>query len=200
MSTFSSSLLESTFRATAELFIVINIIAGIPLILSFKDRKAVIKPMLTTIASLVIMILFFFFGESMLKLVNIHKASFLSAGSIILFSLSVDLVFNVSFFNNDLTDAKSVAIIPIAFPTIAGMGTLTTIARLKDRYELVPLLLGMFINTVFIYFVLRYIERIDVFLGKKGKEVTKTIMGVLLMSIALQTFKTSFFNLESQPW
>lgn len=192
--------LDQVISVTLRIALVLNIPACVPMILALKGRGAVIRPGLSTATALAIMLIFLFAGEPVLARLDIHRDAFLCAGAVVLMGLALELTFNIQLFHTDLSDASSAAIIPIAFPIMTGMGTLTTIAGLQQQFHLAPLLLGILFNTCTIYGGLYYLEGLHRALGKKGNQVIKMVVGVLLIAVSLQMLKVHFLGLESKPW
>jgi multiple antibiotic resistance protein len=147
----------------------------------------VIRSVQATLASGALMILFLFVGKEFLKLLGLDVKSFAVAGSIVIFILGLEMILGLEFFKPD-QNAKSGSVVPIAFPLIAGSGTLTTIMSLKANYEDVNILIGILINCIVIYLVLKSLKWIERALGPNGLAVIRKFFGVILLAIAVKIF------------
>lgn len=170
------------------LFAVIDMLGSIPVLVSLKGKfGGTIKSMQATLVSMGLMVLFLFLGQEFLKLLGLDVKSFAVAGSIVIFILGLEMVLGVEFFKPD-ANSKSGSVVPIAFPIIAGSGTLTTIMSLKANYGDVNILIGIFINCVVIYIVLKSLKWIEKALGPSGLVVVRKFFGVILIAIAVKIF------------
>lgn len=177
---------------TFTLFAVIDIVGSVPMLISLKEKLGGIHPARATIISGVLMILFFFLGKPFLDLLGVDIRSFAVAGSIVIFILGLEMVLGVEFFKPD-NNPKAGTIVPIAFPLIAGSGTLTTIMSLKATYEHHEknefiILLAILINLVIVYFVLLSLNKIEKVLGPAGLIAVRKFFGVVLLAIAVKVF------------
>lgn len=176
------------------LFAVIDMIGSIPVLISLKDKMGgVIRSVQATLASGALMILFLFVGKDFLKLLGLDVKSFAVAGSIVIFILGLEMVLGLEFFKPD-NNAKSGSVVPIAFPLIAGSGTLTTIMSLKANYEDINILAGILINCVVIYIVLKSLKWIERALGPNGLAVVRKFFGVILLAIAVKIFGSNIIK------
>lgn len=173
------------------LFAVIDIIGSIPVIITLREKLGHIQSEMATLVAGLLMFVFLFIGERFLGLLGVDLSSFALAGSIVIFIIGLEMVLGREFFKND-GDAKSGSIVPIAFPIIAGSGTLTTIMSLKADFQFNNLLLGIFINLVVVYIVLKSTKKIEQALGKGGLMVLRKFFGVILLAIAMKLFKSNF--------
>ena len=174
------------------LFSVIDIVGSIPVILDLRKKIGEIHSLKATIASGVIMVSFLYIGQSILTLFGVDIASFAIAGSLIIFLIGLEMTLGRNIFKpNPDSGGTSASIVPIAFPLIAGAGTMTTILSLKAEFEEQNILVGIFLNLVFIYLVLRSSEWIERKIGKGGEEILRKIFGVILLAIAIKLFKTN---------
>lgn len=178
---------NALLTVTFTLFAVIDIIGSIPLLLSLKKKMGVIKAWKATIISGALMILFLYVGERFLNILGVDKHSFAVGGSIVIFILGLEMVLGVEFFKSD-KEAKSSVMVPIAFPLIAGSGTLTTIMSLKANYDQLTVLMAILINLVFVYIVLRSLSFIEKLLGPAGMIAVRKFFGVILLAIAVKIF------------
>lgn len=170
------------------LFSVIDIIGSIPIVLDIKDKGIKIESGKATLVAGAIMVLFLFFGDNVLGLFGVDVNSFAVAGSLILFFLGIEMVLGITLFK-ETEGSNSGSIVPIAFPIIAGAGTMTTIISLRAEYESLNILLSILINVIIIYFILRSSNYIGRKLGKSGLAVLRKVFGIILLSIAIKLFK-----------
>lgn len=175
---------------TLILFSVIDILGNIPLVISFKEQGKKIEPGKATLAAGVLMIAFLFSGESILKLFGVDVESFAIAGAIVIFILGMEMILGMTFFKDD-EESDSSSIFPIAFPMIAGAGTLTTILSLKAEYQSLNILMGIAINLVLVFLVLRFSGWIQRKIGKSGAAILRKIFGIILLAIAVKLFRTN---------
>jgi len=179
---------KEIITVTFTLFAVIDMLGSIPILVSLKEKfGGNIRSMQATLVSAALMIAFLFVGREFLKLLGIDVKSFAVAGSIVIFILGLEMVLGAEFFKPD-KNAKSGSVVPIAFPIIAGSGTLTTIMSLKANYADVNILIGILINCVVIYLVLKSLKWIEKALGPGGLLVVRKFFGVILIAIAVKIF------------
>jgi multiple antibiotic resistance protein len=184
--------LKEILTVTFTLFAVIDIIGSIPVIITLREKIGHIQSEKATLVAGLLMTLFFLVGEEFLNLLGLDIHSFALAGSIVIFIIGLEMILGRDLFKTD-PDAKSGSIVPIAFPIIAGSGTLTTIMSLKSEFAGVNIYIGILINLVFIYTVLKLTGRIEKILGKGGLLVVRKFFGVILIAIAVKIFKSNLF-------
>jgi multiple antibiotic resistance protein len=189
---FSVINIQAIIAITFTLFAVIDVLGSVPILLSVQKKMGPINVRNATLASGLFMILFLFFGKSFLGLMGVDINSFAVAGSIVIFILGLEMVLGVDFFRSE-PDTKAGSIIPVAFPIIAGSGTLTTIMSLKANYHSYNILISIIINLIAIYLVLSSINYIERKLGKSGLLIIRKFFGVILLAIAVKIFKTNLF-------
>lgn len=170
------------------LFAVIDIIGSVPIIVSLREKLGHIQTEKATLFSGALMVLFLYFGETLLGFIGVDVSSFALAGSIVIFILGLELVLGIDFFKTD-PDAESGSIVPIAFPIIAGAGTLTTLMSLTAVYSHPNILIGILVNLLFVYLVLKSTKWIAKKLGKAGLAAIRKFFGIILLSIAIKIFK-----------
>lgn len=180
--------LTDLLTITLTLFAVIDILGNIPLMISIKQKTGQINAFKVTWISTLIMLIFLFIGEEILNLIGIDLKSFSLAGAIIIFLIAIEMILNVELFKPAKKAQKVSEVVPIAFPLIAGAGTLTTLLSLKsiDGYSYIEIFLGIMINVVFIFIVLRLIIPIERLLGPSGIEILRRVFGILLLAIAIK--------------
>jgi multiple antibiotic resistance protein len=184
---------------TFTLFAVIDIVGSVPMLISIKEKMGTISSWKATFISGGLMVLFFFLGKPFLNVLGVDVKSFAVAGSIVIFILGLEMVLGIEFFKPD-KDAKAGTLVPIAFPLIAGSGTLTTIMSLKATYERSDknewmILIAILINLVIIYIVLRSLNRIEKVLGPPGLIAVRKFFGVILLAIAVKIFGSNVSGL-----
>ena len=180
---------------TFTLFAVIDVVGSVPMLISIKQKAGGINVWKVTLISGGLMVLFFFIGKPFLNLLGVDIKSFAVAGSIVIFILGLEMVLGIEFFKAE-KGAASGTVVPIAFPLIAGSGTLTTIMSLKATFERADkneyMILGaILINLVVIYLVLRSLNLIERVLGKAGLLAVRKFFGVVLLAIAVKVFATN---------
>ncbi len=185
---FGSIETKEIITISFTLFAVIDMLGSIPVLASLREKMGgTIRSTQATLASGALMILFLFLGKEFLNLLGLDVRSFAVAGSIVIFILGLELVLGVEFFKPD-SNPKSGSVVPIAFPLIAGSGTLTTIMSLKANYADVNILIGILINCIVIYLVLKSLKWIEKVLGPGGMAVIRKFFGVILLAIAVKIF------------
>ena len=186
---------KEIITTTFTLFAVIDMVGNIPVLASLRAKMGgEIRSMQATLASGALMILFLLAGQEFLKVLGLDVQSFAVAGSIVIFIIGLEMVLGVDFFKQD-ADPKSGSVVPIAFPLIAGSGTLTTIMSLKANYSDVNIFIGILINCVVIFLVLKSLKWIEKVLGPNGMIVIRKFFGVILLAIAVKIFGSNFSHL-----
>ncbi len=170
------------------LFAVIDIIGAIPVILPLKQKMGKIDAGKASIASLGIMLAFLFVGESILGIIGIKVSDFAIAGSLILFFISLEMILGIKLYKED--ELATASVVPLAFPLIAGTGTLTTLLSIRAQYQLSSILIAIFVNIIFVYFVLKNLDFLERLLGVSGIAILKKIFGVVVLAIAIKLFRT----------
>jgi multiple antibiotic resistance protein len=177
------------------LFAVIDIVGSIPLLIAMKEKMGGIKSFKVTLISGAFMIAFMFLGKPFLKILGLDIKSFAVGGSIVIFLLGLEMVLGHEIFKGD-KDAHSGTVVPIAFPIIAGSGTLTTIISLKANFEEMYILLGIVVNLAIIYIVLKSLNWIERLLGPGGLIAVRKFFGVILLAIAVKIFSSNIGALK----
>lgn len=181
--------------ATMVLFAVIDILGSIPIIISLRKKVGHIQSEKASIVAISIMIAFLFVGERILNLIGIDVNSFAVAGAFIIFFLAIEMILGITLYKDDVPETAS--IVPIAFPLIAGAGTLTSILSLRAEYHVENIIVAIIINVIFVYFVLKSSKRIEKVLGQNGLGVIRKVFGVILMAIAVKLFAANVGGLMS---
>jgi len=171
------------------LFAIIDILGSIPIIIELRRREGVIQSEKATLVAGAIMISFLFLGDGILRLFGIDFESFAIAGAIIIFLLGMEMVLGIDLFHSN-PEVKTGSIVPLAFPLIVGAGTMTTLLSLRAEYALPNILVGILLNLLFVFIVLKSSNWLERKLGKNGTEVLRKVFGVILLAIAIKLFKT----------
>ncbi len=185
---------EKTITATFTLFAVIDIIGSIPLFITLKEKMGGIRELAATLISGALMIFFMLVGERFLGILGLDTGSFAVGGSIVIFILGLEMVLGHEFFKSD-NDLRAGTMVPIAFPLIAGSGTLTTIISLKAIYDNTTILVAIIANLVIIYVVLKSLRFVQKLLGPAGLIAVRKFFGVILLAIAVKIFTSNVGDL-----
>ena len=185
---------DQLLTVSFTLFAVIDIIGSIPLLHALKKKLGGLHEGKATLISGALMILFLFGGEQFLKILGVDQRSFAVGGSIVIFILGLEMVLGIELFKSQ-PDEKASVVVPIAFPLIAGSGTLTTIMSLKANFETSVVLLGIILNLVFIFIVLKSMDLIEKMLGAAGMIAIRKFFGVILLAIAVKIFSSNLKGL-----
>lgn len=183
------------FTAGMVLFAVIDIIGSIPIIINLRSKVGHIQSEKASIVAGVIMVVFLFVGKEILNLIGIDVNSFAVAGSFILFFLALEMILGISLYKDDAPETAS--IVPLAFPLIAGAGTMTSLVSLQAEYEMANIIVAIIINLIFVYLVLKSSAKIEKILGSQGINVIRKIFGVILLAIAVKLFAENIQSLFS---
>jgi multiple antibiotic resistance protein len=182
---------KEIISVTLILFSVIDVIGSLPILIDLRKKVGKIESEQATIVSGVLMVSFLFVGERILSLFGVDVASFAVAGGLIIFLLGLEMILGRTIFKSDETGGGAAHIVPIAFPMIAGAGTLTTIISLRAEYQTINIIGGIVINLVLIYAVLKSSEWLEGRLGPGGLAVLRKIFGIILLAIAIKLLKTN---------
>lgn len=183
--------LTETLSATMILFAVIDIIGSIPIILDIKKKSGVVYPAKASLLALILMLLFLFVGEKLILFIGIDVNSFAVAGSFILFALAFEMILGIDIFNNDDATPKTASIVPLAFPIIAGAGSMTTILSLRAEFDSINIMIAIILNIALVYVILKLTSKIEKALGRGGVAVLKKVFGIILLAIAVKLFSSN---------
>jgi multiple antibiotic resistance protein len=175
---------------TMILFAIIDILGTIPIIIDLRQRAGHIESEKASFTVLVLMIVFLFVGEELLKVIGLDISSFAIAGSLVIFIIAMEMILGIKFFKED-DIPTTVSIVPLAFPLIAGAGTMTTLLSLKSQYDTANIIVGIVLNTVIVYVVLKNVKLLERLLGKTGLNVLRKAFGVILLAIAIKLFRSN---------
>ena len=176
------------------LFAIIDITGSIPIILSLKSKGIDINPVKTSSVALGIMILFLFLGERIMSLFHVDIESFAVAGAFVLFIMALEMILDVEIFRNN-TPKNIGAIVPIAFPLVAGPGSFTAMISLRAEFDTINILLALIVNLLFVLVVLKATGRIEKLLGKGGIYILRKFFGIILLAIAVKLFTSNVQHL-----
>ncbi len=180
---------KEILSVTMILFAIIDILGAIPVIIQLKNKSGIIESEKATGVALILMIIFLFLGEELLKIIGLDVSSFAIAGSFVIFVIAMEMVLGINLFKEDMPE--TVSIIPLAFPLIAGAGTMTTLLSLKSEYATQNILIGIIINMIFVYIVLKNVARLEKLFGKAGLNILRKAFGIILLAIAIKLFRTN---------
>lgn len=172
------------------LFAVIDVIGATPLIIAIKEKTA-IRPGLATVVSGAIMITFLFLGETLLSFIGLDVGSFAVAGSILMAFIAFEMILGITIFKEEDADTATASVMPLAFPLLAGAGTMTTIISIRAEYASANVVVAILLNVVVIYIVLRSLGLIERLLGPVGIRVLKKVFGIILLAIAVKLFSAN---------
>jgi multiple antibiotic resistance protein len=184
-------MLNEIATAFMVLFAVIDILGSIPIILDIKRKAGEISSLRASFVSLLIMLGFLFLGERLIGFIGIDVNSFAVAGSIIIFIMALEMVLNVNLFKDDGSTAKTASIVPLAFPIIAGAGSMTTILSLRAEFEAVNIAAAIFLNIVVVFIILKLTGKIERLLGAGGIAILRKVFGIVLLAIAIKLFSSN---------
>lgn len=184
---------KEMFTVTMVLFAVIDIIGSIPIIVDLRKKVGHVQSEKASVVAGLLMIVFLFVGKEILTLIGIDVNSFAVAGAFVLFFLAIEMILGIKLYKDDTV--QSTSIVPIAFPLIAGAGTMTTLLSLRAEYEVVNIIVAIIINIIFVYVVLKSSGKIARFLGENGINVIRKIFGVILLAIAVKLFTSNIMGL-----
>lgn len=174
-------------KVTMVLFAVIDVIGSIPVILSLKEKTGEINAPKASMVSLGIMIVFLFIGNTILEIIGISVGDFAIAGSILLFIIAFEMILGIQISKEAMPATASV--VPLAFPLIAGTGTLTTLLSLRAEYNIISIITAICINVVIVYLVLKNLNRLEKILGIGGIAILKKVFGIILLALAIKLFR-----------
>ena len=186
--------LTQIVSAFVVLFAIIDVLGSVPLFLSFRSAERVISPLQASLYSFIILVAFFFAGNLVLNLFHVDISSFAVAGSLVIFIISIEMIFGIEVFKND-APGGSRTLVPIVFPLIAGPGTLTALLSMRAEYATVNVISALFLNMIIVFLVLRYLDVVHRLMGAGGVYVMRKFFGVILMAIAVRLFTANIHTL-----
>lgn len=181
---------KQILSVTMILFAIIDIVGAVPVIIQLRTRAGHIESEKASLVVLALMVIFLFVGDEMLAIIGLDIASFAIAGSLVIFIIAMEMILGIKVFSEDEIPT-TVSIVPLAFPLIAGAGTMTTLLSLKSQYNTQNIIVGIVINTIFVYVVLKNTHHIERLLGKNGLSVLRKAFGIILLAIAIKLFRSN---------
>lgn len=181
--------------ATMILFAVVDIIGSLPIIISLREKSGHIRSGRAAIIAAIVMIIFLFIGEEILKLIGINVNEFAVAGAFILFFIAIEMILGISLFKQSEENLDMATVFPIAFPIVAGPGSLTTLLALRAEFDIQNIIVAIIVNIIIVFVVLRTSGRLQRFLGKNGIAIIEKIFGVILLAIAVKLFTSNIQEL-----
>lgn len=181
--------LKDIVTVSMILFSVIDIVGSIPAIIEIRRKTGSIHPEKTSLVALIIMIVFLFVGQNILEFIGLDLSSFAIAGSLVLFFLALEMILGIKFYKDEMPETAS--IVPIAFPLIAGSGTMTTLLSLRSEYDAVTILVGVLLNMILVYLCLKNLGFLEKLLGNTGIAILRKVFGFILLAIAVKLFRSN---------
>ena len=179
---------KEILTAFMVLFAVIDIIGNIPIVIDLRKKVGHIQSEKASLIAGVILILFLFLGQSILKLIGVDVNSFAIAGSFILFFIALEMILGITLYKQDDSNPMTASVFPLAFPLIAGPGSLTTLLSLRAEFAIENIIVAVILNVIVIYIVLKTSARIERFIGQNGINIIRKVFGVILLAIAVKLF------------
>ena len=188
--------LKEIGAATMVLFAVIDVFGSIPIIIALREKTGQIFPLRTATVALIILVGFLFLGESILGLIGVGINEFAVAGSFVLFFMALEMILGIDFFRDSGNTSNKVAsVVPLAFPMIAGAGTMTSLLSLRAEFELINILVAIVLNLLVVWIVLRLTTTFERALGDVGIAILKKVFGIILLAIAIKLFSSNIKEL-----
>ena len=187
--------MEELIQSTMVLFAVVDIVGSIPILVDVKQKAGDIHAGPASIVALGIMLAFLVLGERIIGFLGVDVNSFAVAGSFVLFFMALEMVLGIELFKQDPRAMKTATIVPVAFPLIAGAGSMTSIISLRAEFAQINIALAIVINMVLVYFVLRHLGRLERLLGEGGIAVLQKVFGIILLAIAVKLFTSNIQHL-----
>ncbi len=187
MQFFKEFNLGDMLKASMVLFAVIDIVGSIPIIIKLKEKAGDIHAFRASFVAFVIMVSFLILGKTILGLFGVEVEAFAVAGSMILFAMSLEMILGVKLFRDEPT-GKTASIVPLAFPLIAGAGSMTSIISLRAEFDSINIFLAILINMILVYIVIKMTKKIERFLGPGGIAILEKVFGIILLAIAIKLF------------
>lgn len=179
---------KEIFTAFMVLFAVIDIVGNIPIIIDLRKKVGHIQSEKASIIAGLIMILFLFLGKSLLSVIGVDVNSFAVAGAFILFFIALEMILGITLYKDDEGDAITASVFPLAFPLIAGPGSLTTLLSLRAEFAIENIIAAVVLNVLLIYLVLKTSSKIERIIGQNGIKIIRKIFGVILLAISVKLF------------
>lgn len=185
MNMFSEFNLQELSSAFIVLFAIIDIVGSVPIIINLKQRERPLSEFKATILSFSLMLVFFFAGDLLLKLFHVDINSFALAGGIIIFAIALEMILDIEIFKNT-GPIKEATLVPLVFPLLAGPGAFTTLLSLKAEFASINIIIGLILNMIWVYFVLKMTDKVQKVLGEGGIFIVRKFFGVILLAISVK--------------
>ena len=182
-------ILKEILTASMVLFAVIDIVGSIPIIISLREKAGHIQSEKASLVSALIMTAFLFIGEQILSLIGLDVNSFSVAGSLVILLMALEMILGITLFKEEPPEVASV--VPLAFPIIAGAGTMTSLLSLRAEYEMINIIAAIVINILIVYIILKTSGKLQKILGKTGISIIRKVFGIILLAIAVKLFATN---------
>ncbi|MDB5024507.1 MAG: multiple antibiotic resistance protein [Mucilaginibacter sp.] len=182
-------ILKEIISVTMILFAIIDILGAIPVIIEMRQRAGHIQSEKASVAVLILMVGFLFAGNELLDIIGLDIQSFAIAGSLVIFFIAMEMILGIKVFKEEMPE--TVSIVPLAFPLIAGAGTMTTLLSLKSQYQTQNILVGIVLNTLFVYLVLKNVKWLEKLFGVTGLSILRKAFGIILLAIAIKLFRSN---------
>ena len=186
---------KDIFTAFMILFAVIDIVGNIPIIIDLRKKVGHIQSEKASLIAGIIMICFLFIGENILSLIGIDVNSFAVAGSFVLFFIALEMILGITLYKDEDNTTMTASVFPLAFPLIAGPGSLTTILSIKSEFSTPDIIIAIIVNVIVIYLVLKTSGKIEKIIGKNGIQIIRKVFGVVLLAIAVKLFMSNIKEL-----
>ncbi|PCJ81726.1 MAG: hypothetical protein COA49_04255 [Bacteroidetes bacterium] len=182
---------EQLLKSTMVLFAVIDIVGSIPILMDVKRKSGDIHPGRATLVALGIMLTFLFVGEGIITFLGVDVNSFAVAGSFVLFFMALEMVLGIELFKSDPSSMKAATVVPVAFPLIAGAGSMTSIISLRAEFAQLNIMIAILINMALVFIVLKNLGRLEKLLGEGGIAVLRKVFGIILLAISVKLFASN---------
>jgi multiple antibiotic resistance protein len=182
-------------KSTMVLFAVIDIVGSIPVLMDVKRKSGDIHPGRASLVALGIMLAFLFIGEGIITFLGVDINSFAVAGSFVLFFMALEMILGIELFKTDPSTMKTATIVPVAFPLIAGAGSMTSILSLRAEFAQLNIMIAILINMAIVFFVLKNLGRLEKMLGEGGIAILRKVFGIILLAIAVKLFASNVQSL-----
>src|SRR6202007_1528561 len=181
--------LKEIATVTMVLFAVKDVVGSVPVIINLRQTTGELQSGKASLVSLAIMVVFLFAGESILQLIGLSTKDFAIAGSLVIFFIALEMILGIRLYKDEVPGTASV--VPLAFPLIAGTGTLTTLLSMRAQYSMLSILIGIVVNVVIVFIVLKTMKHIERVLGVGGISILRKVFGIVLLAIAVKIFRTN---------
>lgn len=186
--------ITQTISAFVVLFALIDVLGSVPIFLNFQKNNQDVNPLQAAIYSFIILVAFLFVGDWILRLFNVDVSSFAVAGALVIFIISIEMIFGIEIFKNDAPGGSS-TLVPIVFPLIAGPGTFTALLSMRAEYNVIDIIIAVLLNMIIVYLVLKNLSLVKRIVGVGGVYVMRKFFGIILMAISVKLFTSNITTL-----